>query len=144
MRIKMVVPLALLATAVTAVVVSFQYRFSAAIGPFVLGAMAALILLVLLFREGLSKGEEKSKGARQDAIRYRPHLQFAIWAISLALAVWILGAPIAFTVFAFVYLRAYRESWLLSIAISAGVFLVFYLGFEQGLKILLPKGVIFG
>jgi len=91
------------------------------------GAVAIVLLLILLSKEGFSKREQKSESVERSFARIRPYLEFGIWVISLSIAIWILGTSIAFTLFAFSYLRGYRESWLLSIAISVGYFSYFTL-----------------
>jgi len=143
MRIRILLPLILLVVAITAVVMSFKYRFSAAAAPMSLGSLAAVILLILIFKEGFSKGEQTKRETEASPTTYLGYLEFAAWAIGLVLANLLLGMVIAFPLFTFVYLKVYRESWLLSIIMSISVFLIFYFGFERGLKMPLARSMIF-
>jgi len=148
MIIRLIIPLILFACTITAIIISFQYSISAAAGPWFLGGVAAILLLIIILKEIKGKrkmeetGSEKVKATGADFTGSRPYLELGIWVIGIVIAIYVAGMFIVFPLVVFTYMKVYKESWLLSIALSVVVFLIF-LFFVQVFHINLYKGVLF-
>lgn len=67
---------------------------------------------------------------------------FFVWFICLITSAYLFGFLIALPVMVFIYLAVNREPFKLSVGLSLMVLVILYGGFQKGLVLPLPKGVL--
>jgi len=119
---------------------SRNFNFRAGLFPWVAGFITLMLSIVQLAKDFLgwgNNGKMNSHSKREptlstDSISRRTAGVFA-WLIGYLFGIWLLGFSIAAPICAFMYLRlGVRERWLLSLALAAATFAIFY-GFFEGL-----------
>ena len=123
-----------------------SFPWKAKIFPLIAISTALILLAVQIVldikasrEEGLS-GKENQKG-KQLGPR---HLSIGLWMVATMLMLWIAGFMATVVLLPFLYLRLHKESWKLSVVLSAGCGLFFYLLFGLALKMPLYPGMIGG
>ena len=122
---------------------TLSYSFKAKLFPMITLITVLLLLTILIINETVVALKEK--GSKDSNLEKGPAAkQLAVWG-------WMLGTVLMFSILGFMgtvillpflYLRLQRESWPLSLAVSAGCGLFFYGIFDLGLKMPLYPGLI--
>jgi hypothetical protein len=97
-----------------------------------------IILDIMASRKEGFSGKEKQKGEQLGP----KHLSIGLWMVATMLMLWIAGFMGTVVLLPFLYLRLHKESWKLSVLLSAGCGLFFYLLFGLALKMPLYPGMI--
>jgi tripartite tricarboxylate transporter TctB family protein len=121
-----------------AVVAKLNYPAEAASMPLFIGGIGAALSLLQLVVE-----LRASRGAHEEQIDLRKDLPIYLWVWAFVGAVVGFGFVLAAPLMLFAYLRwRSRESWWLSLLLSAGVFGVLYGLFETALGVPLFEGLL--
>ena len=122
---------------------TISYPFKARLFPMITLSVALALLIVQIFHEFRAlkgaKGDEK-KG-EEEAFSVK-HLAILLWLLVTVVMLWVLGFMGTVVILPFVYLRFYKESWILSISIAVGCGIFFYGVFGWGLHMNLYPGII--
>jgi hypothetical protein len=121
-----------------AVFAATAWPWKAALFPLVIGiplfCLAATELLWAFF------GTEEKRDATEAGANRRVVIA-ATWMLAFFAAIALLGFPIAVPLFVFLYLKLQgREGWAMSLALTAGVFALFYGLFDALLHLPFPSG----
>ena len=127
-----------------------QWDFRAQLFPLTIAlpvlGLAALQLAISLWRGRASPVARPADGA--DTARRRAlvrGLAISAWIFGFAAAAWLLGFTVGSAFAAFAFLRfAATESWKTAIAYAAATYLCLKAGFDYGLGIVFPPGVLQG
>jgi hypothetical protein len=136
-------------TAGYGVVAATAWPMKAALFPLVIGiplfCLAAAEALWTLFGSAPAEpGEAKDFQLSVGKDSVRRTLAAAGWILAFFAAIVLLGFPIAVPLFVFLYLKLQgRESWLLTIVMTAAVWGVFYGLFDLLLHLPFPAGWLF-
>jgi len=133
--------LALFVVSIVLFVSTLAYPFKAKLFPLIALIAALLLLTVEIIQELLrhKKGvKRKEKGERLDS----KHIVIWVWIAATAVILWVFGFMGTVILLPFLYLRFQRESWFLSISLSLGCGIFFYVLFSVFLKMPLYPGMI--
>ncbi len=127
---------------------NFGYRaglFPWAIGFPALALAIAQLVLDLRGHEGGRSFEGMLEGASElpSHVVVRRSLVVSAWIVGFFVAIWLLGFSLAIPVATFLYLKAAREKWLLSIVLTALSWLFVYGIFERVLLVPFTEGQLF-
>jgi hypothetical protein len=100
--------------------------------------MVQIVLDIMTSRKGGFYGEQKQKAGQLGP----EHLSIGLWMVTTMLMLWIAGFMGTVVLLPFIYLRLHKESWKLSVFLSGGCGLFFYLLFGVALKMPLYPGMI--
>lgn len=133
------------------VVVAWGWPIKAALFPLVIGiplfCLAAAEALWLLFGapEANVEGPEFRPSTDLPAREaLRRTLGAAAWILGFFAAIVLLGFPVAVPLYVLLYLKLHGEGWLLSVAMTAAVWAVFYGLFDLLLHLPFPAGLLLG
>ncbi|MGH8670364.1 MAG: tripartite tricarboxylate transporter TctB family protein [Burkholderiales bacterium] len=133
-----------------AVVTAWGWPVKAALFPLVIGiplfCLAAAEALWVLLGRPEAKGEAaefRLSTDRPAKETLRRTLLAAGWILGFLAAIVLLGFPIAVPLFMLLYLRLQGEGWVLTLAMSAAVWGIFYGLFDRLLHLPFPAGWIF-
>jgi len=136
--------LALFVVSAVLFIATQSYPWKAKIFPLIATSTALILLVAQIIldimasrKEGLS-GKEKQKGEQLGP----KHLSIGLWMVATMLMLWIAGFMETVVLLPFLYVRLHKESWKLSVLLSAGCGLFFYLLFGLALKMPLYPGMI--
>jgi len=120
------------------VVAKLNYPAEAASMPLIIGGCGAVLSLFQLIVE-----LRASRGAHEEQIDLRKDIPIYLWVWSFVVAVVAFGFVPAAPVMLFAYLRLRsRESWWLSLLLSAGVLALLYGLFQVALGVPLFEGLL--
>jgi TctA family transporter len=140
-----------------AIVQGWDWPFMGKIMPVYVVALPGLVLAIVQMVRDLTASEttraESDRGVEMDevhrggldiGVEIRRTASFFAWYIGAAIAIWLLGIVIALPLFAFLYsLVEGRESWRVSLALSAGATALIWGVFEALFKVIWPAGLLF-
>ena len=127
--------------------------FRASMLPVLASSLALPLTLLALYIEH-KKGNEKKSQAEESsgdlavsesevsADAFRRVRYFFLWFASLIASAHLLGFLIGLPLMVLVYLLANREPFKLSIFLSLMVLMILYWGFQKGLVLPLPRGIL--
>ena len=131
-----------------------EWKIQARLYPWVIG-IPMLFLAVVHFVMDM-KGETRKKPVGQTPVDFQftkgidPVLakwrtaNIFSWIIGFLICVWLVGFSISILVGVFLYLKVQsRESWNLSLLLTAGAWLIYWGLFERLLRLPMPDGKIF-
>ena len=130
------------------VIAATAWPMKAALFPLVIGVplfcLAAAEALWTLFGSPPEAGEAKDFQLFVGTETARRTLVASAWILAFFAAIVLLGFPVAVPLFVFLYLRLKgRESWVVSIVMTAAVWGVFYGLFDLLLHLPFPAGWLF-
>jgi hypothetical protein len=131
-----------------------DWRMQARLYPWAIGIPMLVLALVQLVLD--LRGIEPAKGradapvdvtfaARADpVVARRRTLNIYSWIVGYIFAIWLIGFSYSVPLVVFLYLKVQsRESWLLSIALTAAAWLLFWSLFDRLLHLPFPQGELF-
>jgi TctA family transporter len=126
---------------------SLDFGIRAGLFPWVIGIPTLLLAFPQLIKDMKVRtethGAEESDAVAPEIARRRT-ITIIGWTVGCFLAIWLLGFSWAVPLTIFLYLRfAGRESWPMTLAITLGAWLFFYLLFERMLNVPFPQGLLF-
>jgi hypothetical protein len=86
-------------------------------------------------------GEEKKKVSAEE--KKRRFFDAVLWILGFVLMIYLVGFLIAIPLFTFLFMRAKKESWTLSISCSLGLLAGVYLAFVKLSQSTIYEGIIF-
>ncbi len=123
------------------VILSLGYLPQARLVPLVVGLPSLALMVAELLWGGRGAGRKAS--ASKD-ITLAKELTFIGWIAGFALLIWLVGFAISIPVFLFLMTRfQFRESLLVSGAVSVGVLVALYLSFDVLLRVPMHFGLLF-
>jgi hypothetical protein len=120
------------------VVAKLNYPAEAASMPLIIGGCGAVLSLLQLIVE-----LRASRGVYEEQIDLRKDIPIYLWVWSFVVAIVAFGFVLAAPVMLFIYLRwRSRESWWLSLLLSAGTLALLYGLFQVALGVPLFEGLV--
>ena len=118
--------------------------------PFVVG-IPGIVLAATTFIRELTKSKEPPPTKEEEvdgtgpwvALEKTKFLMMIGWVVLLIGMIWVFGFLIATPAYVFLFLKARREKWLLSISFAAASWAFLYGIFAVALKIFLYPGILF-
>jgi len=129
-------------------ITSMQWPLRASILVLVLGTMGIIIGLILLYTEIRPGAPDKKVKSGMDlesaeempaAEVKRRTLDIWAWLGGLVLGAWLIGFPIAVTVFSFAYAKVHGSRWFVALAVAGISYLLVWGLFGTFIKIVLPE-----
>jgi hypothetical protein len=129
----------------TALWMSRRFDLRAGLFPWAI-CTASLVLAVVNFTSELAGRRRGVATAAEGPLRESPRRVLAVcgWIVGMYAAIWLVGFALAALLTTLFYLRAARERWSLSIALSLAGFVFVYGLFELGLGVPFPPGLLLG
>jgi len=131
----------------------FQYEGNAKVLPLLSGIFSAVmmgILVFMAFSPRLSTWYQKLEAATilskvvLSAEEKKRELSVAAWFAGCTVLIYLFGFVIGIPIFLFLFLKIWaKESWLLSIVLSAAVLGVIFISFIYLLRVQLHEGILF-
>ena len=130
------------------------WRLQSRLYPWTIGIPMIFLALLYIFQELSGRNEKNeqsragsapvdfqfSQGVAPDQIRRRTINIFG-WIFGFFAGIWLLGFSYMVPLFVFLYLKLQsQESWKLSLALTAGAWLIFWGLFDYLLKLPFPEG----
>ena len=88
--------------------------------------------------EGFRQEEKKKLDAAETRTRF---FNIVLWIFAFLVLIFAIGILYAIPIFTFAYMRAKKESWVLSLSSAVGLLAVVYLAFVVGMQTYLYEGV---
>lgn len=105
----------------------------------------AEVLWIVLAKKKTDAAESRLSADQPNDIALRRTLLAAGWAVGFFVAIVLLGFQVAVPALVLAYIRLQgKESWLFTIAFTAGVWAFFYGLFDLLLHLPFPPGILFG
>jgi hypothetical protein len=123
-------------------IVTLNLPFKAKVFPMIAIVTALGLLAVQVLIDNLASRENAPAKTRKREKLGRKHLFIGLWMVASLLMLWIIGFMGAVILLPFLYLRLHKETWLLSITLSAGCGVFFYLLFGLVVKMPLYPGIL--
>ncbi len=134
--------LLLIATYLVAIFVAgAQYPAEARLLPFVIAGVLSILVIVQLVREFLARRTETGATVLSKKV-VRPFLQPIFWMLGILPTIYLLGFIVGIPLYVFLYLKLHKESWRLSIIVTAIAAIVVYFGFGVLLNLRFHKGLL--
>ncbi len=122
---------------------TIAFPFNARLFPILTISFMLILLIVQIIREvSVLRRKEAAKGEEVEKLG-REHLVIGAWFGGTLLILWLFGFMATVIILPFIYLRVYRERWLLSITVPLGAGIFFYSIFQMALGVSLYPGFIF-
>jgi len=121
---------------------TLTYPFKAKLFPLITLLPVLILLMIQIIREISALKEKGVAEGRKNESFDTKYLTIWSWMVGTALMLWVLGFMGTVLLLPFLYLRNQRESWLLSITLSLGCGVFFYVLFDLFLRMTLYPGLI--
>ena len=133
-----------------------EWRMQARLYPWAIGITMIFLAVLYIVRELTGKNEKSqqqqvgnapvdfqfTKGLDQDTARKRTINIFG-WIFGFFFGIWLIGFSYMVPLFVFLYLKVQsREKWPISIALTAGAWLIFWGLFDRVLRLPFPDGQV--
>jgi hypothetical protein len=130
------------------------WKLQARLYPWTIGIPMIFLSLLYIFNDLSGRNEKKeqsqtekapvdfqfSQGLDKDTIRRRT-INIFCWIFGFFAGIWLIGFTYMVPLFVFLYLKLQsQESWKLSLALTAGAWLIFWGLFDYLLKLPFPEG----
>jgi len=148
MRLNLLFSAAILAFLVVIDIYSLEYPFEARLFPWVIGIPATILMAVVVLKETF----RKRPAAREDALgpqserkpeSLRAHAEIIAWMAGFLVMIYLAGFLAGIPLFVFFYLKTNGMSWIRSLALAVGFFIIIYGVFSLGMKMRLFPGLIY-
>ena len=121
---------------------TWTYPFKAKLFPLITLLPVLILLMIQIIRDISALKEKRTAEGKKKESFDTKHLTIWSWMVGTALMLWVLGFMGTVVLLPFLYLRFQRESWLLSITLSLGCGVFFYVLFDLFLRMTLYPGLI--
>jgi hypothetical protein len=123
-------------------IVTLKLPFKARVFPMIAILTALGLLSVQLFIDTLGARRSEVATSKKGRTLGRKHLSIGAWMAALLLMLWIIGFMGTVILLPFLYLRLHRETWLLSVSLSLGCGVFFYVLFGVVVSMPLYPGLL--
>ncbi len=135
------------------------WRIQARLFPWIIGVPMVVLTAIQLGRELRGRAKAGAPAAPAGAMAYAALVEEVVpevepaeerrrtwgiigWILGFAAVIWLLGWPIGVTLCTLAYLRLAREGWVMSLVLTVGTWLSFYLFFDCTIHIPLGEGFL--
>ena len=119
-----------------------QYPVEARLLPFIVAGVLSVFVIIQIVREFLAKRPETGTVIPVKEV-FRPYAAPLLWILGILPAIYLLGFIVGIPLYIFLYLKLHKESWLLSLIITALSAIIVYFGFGVLLHFRFHKGLLF-
>ena len=142
-RDSLIFAVILLLVTVILLKVTMAYPLRSKLFPLIALITILILLIIQIVREAFALKEKESAEKIKAKTFHFKHLAIWGWLVSTLIMLWVLGFMGTVVLFPFLYLRFYRESWLISITLPLGCGVFFYTLFGLALSMPLYPGILF-
>jgi hypothetical protein len=121
---------------------TLKLPFKAKVFPMIALLTALGLLSVQILIDRLGSGRPEAATSKKGRTLGRKHLVMGAWMAALLLMLWIIGFMGTVVLLPFLYLRLHRETWLLSVGLSLGCGVFFYVLFGLVVSMPLYPGIL--
>jgi hypothetical protein len=142
-RGSLIFAVVLLLITVGLVIVTMAYPLRSKLFPLIALSVALILLVIQVFHE-FSALKQTGPSEKTEVKNLRSE-NWAIWfwLVGTLILLWIFGFMVTVVLLPFLYLRFYKERWLISITIPFGCGVFFYTLFGLALDMPLYPGILF-
>ncbi len=125
-------------------IVTLKLPFKAKVFPMIALVTALGLLSVQIFIDTFAARNREEKPSKKSRTLGRRHLVFGAWMAATLLMLWVIGFMGTVILLPFLYLRLHGETWLLSVSLSLGCGIFFYVLFGMVVSMPLYPGILGG